>query len=77
MILAYLLYRLGVLRDRLAAVHRCRTAGLDDMPGHPERVRPTGEPVTDAAFWDAVQALLDDPEEPNLADVNDRWGWAR
>lgn len=78
MILAYLLYRLAALRDRVAdAVYRRRVVALEDMPGHPERLRPVGDPVVDAEFWDTAEALLDDPADPDLADVCEELRWMR
>lgn len=50
-----------------------RGQGLEDMPGHPEKVRAVDDPVAEEAFWDTAQALLDD----GMAEVNDRWGWIR
>jgi hypothetical protein len=51
--------------------------GLEDMPGHPERVPGVGELAGDMAFWDAAQELLNDPGEPQLADVCEELGWLR
>lgn len=67
---------LAALRDRLVgALYRRHAVELDGMPGHPERLRPTGDPVVDAEFWDTAEALLDDPNDPDLSEINDRWGW--
>lgn len=75
--LTCLLMWLGVLFELVVGTSSRTGASLQDMPGHPEKVAPIGDYVADTAFWDLAEALLDDPAEPNLADVNDRWGWMR
>lgn len=76
--LLQLLTRLVEALRRRADDAYCRSAvGPEDMPGHPEHVRPTGDPVTDSEFWDTAEALLDDPQEPDLAAVAEKVGWLR
>jgi hypothetical protein len=50
---------------------------LEDMPGHPERVRRLPDLAADTAFWDIAEELLGDPAEPFLPDVCERLGWLR
>ncbi|TDB86470.1 hypothetical protein E1264_17890 [Actinomadura sp. KC216] len=76
--LTYLLFWVAALRDRLAdAVFRRRVVELDDMPGHPERLRPIGDLDADTAFWNTAEQLLGDPEDPDLADVCEELRWMR
>jgi uncharacterized membrane protein len=46
---------------------------IEQMPGHPERVRRLTDPAADAAYWDIAEQLLDD----GMADVVERLRWCR
>lgn len=46
---------------------------LEEMPGHPERVRPTGDPIADKRFGDLAVELLNG----GLAEVAEELGWLR
>lgn len=62
--------------DRLRSSIRRRRAGthlLEEMPRHPEHVRPLPDPVEREEFDDLAEQLLDD----GLADIAERTGWTR
>jgi hypothetical protein len=46
---------------------------IEDMPGHPERVRELADVADWQTFWDYAEQLLDD----GLADVAEKLGWMR
>jgi hypothetical protein len=63
-------------RDQLRGTIRRRRAGthlLEEMSGHPERVRDLPDPAAVRAYWDIAQGLLDD----GMAQVIERAGWFR
>lgn len=62
--------------DQLRADIRRRLAGthlIEEMPHHPEHVRPLPDPVEREACGDIAEQLLDE----GLADVAARAGWIR
>lgn len=69
LIAAAVLWALARLRRR----RRYCPTRLEDMPGHPERVRYLDDPAEDEAFGDIAEALLD----AGLADICERARWMR
>jgi hypothetical protein len=50
---------------------RAIATDIEDMPAHPERVRPLDDPAADQAYGDIAEQLLDG----GLADVAEDLGW--
>lgn len=71
-VVARLQDRAEIARGNLRRVLR-RTRPLEEMGGHPERVRRLPDPVEDLAYSDAAEELLDD----GLAEIVMRTGWMR
>jgi hypothetical protein len=67
-VIARLDHQRGRLRRRRAGTHL-----LEEMAGHPERIREMPDPVANEVYADIAEQLLDD----GMADIAEDTGWTQ
>ncbi|MUN41481.1 hypothetical protein [Actinomadura litoris] len=74
LVLVSTLIAVGVLTTAaIRALGDQRPAATGPAVGHPEHIQYLTNPNEEEAYWDLVDHLLADPEEPRLPDVIERW----